>query len=91
MEATVMLTTIDNPYDPFEQFALWYMFDLEKGYDCSSRIARLANFSDDMSEEEVNAENERVIDEIIKHDPINVFVKRWQKGFEPKNNLVTEG
>ena len=90
MEATVMLTTFDNPFDPFEQFLPWYMFDVEHGYNSSSRIERLANFSEDMSEEEINAENERVIDEIIKHDPCAIFRKVWQKGFEPKKNDVTE-
>lgn len=24
------LTTFDNPYDPFEQFTLWWLFDNEK-------------------------------------------------------------
>ena len=27
-----MLTTVDNPFDPFEQFTSWFMFDEEKGY-----------------------------------------------------------
>ena len=27
-----MLTTIDNPFDPIEQFTSWFMFDNEKGY-----------------------------------------------------------
>ena len=32
MEKKCMLTTFDNPYDPFEQFTLWFLFDVEKGY-----------------------------------------------------------
>jgi len=27
-----MLTTFDNPYDPFTQFDKWLLFDMEKGY-----------------------------------------------------------
>ena len=28
----VTLTTVDNPFDPFEQFTSWLLFDKEKGY-----------------------------------------------------------
>lgn len=24
------LTTFDNPFDPFEQFTQWFLFDVEK-------------------------------------------------------------
>lgn len=75
IESTCMLTTFDNPFDPFEQFTSWFMFDTEKGYNCSSKLDRIANVTEDMSEEEENAEIERAIDEIIKHDPFNVFKK----------------
>ena len=34
MEKECMLTTIDNPFDPFEQFDEWLMFDKQKGYCC---------------------------------------------------------
>ena len=70
-----MLTTFDNPYDPFEQFTLWLMFDKEKGYNSCERLARIAKFSDDMTEKEIDEETERAIDEIIKYDFLNVFKK----------------
>ena len=73
------LTTIDNPYDPFEQFTSWYLFDVEKHYFTCSLLSRLANITDDMSQDEVNEEMERVIDEIIKQDPFNIYKKVKRK------------
>ena len=70
-----MLTTFDNPYDPFEQFTEWFMFDIEKGYNTCSYIARIAQFSDDMTQKEIEEENERAIDEIIKYDFMNIYKK----------------
>lgn len=71
----VMLTTIDNPYDPFEQFNLWFMFDVEKGYYTCSKIARIAQLTSDMTQKEENEEVERAIDEIIKYDFLDVYKK----------------
>ena len=56
MDTEYMLTTIDNPYDPFEDFDSWLMFDKEKGYNCCEKVARIAQLSDDMSEKEINEE-----------------------------------
>lgn len=70
-----MLTTFDNPFDPFEQFNDWFMFDIEKGYYSCSRLARIANFSEDMTDEETIIETERAIDEIIKYDFLNIYKK----------------
>ena len=75
MASECMLTTIDNPFDPFEQFTSWLMFDKEKGYDSCERVARIAKFSDDMTEKEIDEENERAIDEIIKYDFMNIYKK----------------
>lgn len=69
------LTTIDNPFDPFTQFDEWFQFDIEKGYNSCSKIDRIANICDDMSEVEVNGEIERAIDEIIKYDFLNIYKK----------------
>ena len=70
-----MLTTFDNPFDPFEQFTDWLMFDVEKGYNTCSYLARIAKLTDDMSDQEVNDEIERAIDEIIQYDFMNIYKK----------------
>lgn len=69
------LTTVDNPYNPFEQFTSWFLFDEEKGYHSSAYLGRIARTSDQLSDEENNQEIERAIDEIIKYDVINIYRK----------------
>lgn len=71
----VMLTTNDNPFNPFEQFTSWFLFDVEKGYDSCSYLARIAKFTDDMTEQERAAENARAIDEIISLNPLGIYKK----------------
>lgn len=73
------LTTFDNPYDPFEQFTQWFLFDEEKGYHTTSYLGRIARTSDQLSEEENNSEVERAIDEIIKYDFQNIYRKVKRK------------
>jgi hypothetical protein len=70
-----MLTTIDNPFNPFEQFDEWLQFDIEKQYYSCSRLARIAKLTDDMTEREIAIETERAIDEIIKYDFTNTYKK----------------
>lgn len=74
-----MLSTFDNPYDPFEQFTLWDLFDHEKGYNSKERLARFVHLSDDMTQKEENEEIERAVDEIIKYDLLNIYTKVYKK------------
>lgn len=73
--AKCALTTIDNPYDPFEQFDAWYMYDMEKGYSTCSYLDRIARTSNQLSDEENEKEIERAIDEIIRFDFQNIYKK----------------
>ena len=75
----VNITTIDNPFNPFEDFVSWFMFDIEKGYYTSSKLARLVNLTDEMTELEENEEIERAIDELIKVDPLDIYIKIVQE------------
>ena len=73
--AKCMLTTIDNPFDPIKQFDQWFMFDVEKGYNSSAYLARIARTSEQLSDYENESEIERAIDEIIKYDFMDIFKK----------------
>lgn len=70
-----MLTTHDNPFNPFEDFISWFLFDVEKGYNTCSMLGRVVHISDDMTQVEINTEVERAIDEIIFYDFQNIFKK----------------
>lgn len=75
METETMLTTFDNPYDPFDDFDQWLMFDKTMGYNTCEKIARIARSSEEFSTAEDKAETERAIDEIINYDFLNIYKK----------------
>ena len=75
MNKQVNITTIDNPFNPFDDFTSWFMFDIEKGYYTSSKLARLVNITDDMTEKEEMEETERAIDRLIEIDPLDIYKK----------------
>lgn len=70
-----MLTTFDNPYDPFEQFQSWFLFDVEKGYNSCAYLGRIARTSEQLSDEQNNIIIEDAIDDIIKYDFMNIYKK----------------
>lgn len=63
-----MLTTVDNPYDPFTQFEEWYSFDQAAGYDSLGLLARVAITSDELSEADQSLAIEQAIDEIVREN-----------------------
>ena len=71
----VNITTTDNPFNPFDDFTSWFMFDTEKGYYTSSKLARLTNLKEGMSEVEEDEEIERAIDRLIEIDPLDIYIK----------------
>jgi hypothetical protein len=61
-----MLTTIDNPWDPFTQYQEWYAFDLEKGYNTPGFLARICKTSSELSEEDQDLLIKEAINEIVR-------------------------
>lgn len=70
-----MLTTKDNPFDPFTDFDKWYAFDEAKGYHSCSYLARIAKTSSAFSDDDQIRETNRAIDEIIKLNPLGIYTK----------------
>ena len=73
------LTTHDNPYNYFEDFTSWFLFDVEKGYNTCSIVDRILTKnnvqSESLSQREMNEEIEKAIDEIIQYD----FMDKYKK------------
>lgn len=69
------LTTVDNPFNPFDDFTSWIMFDMEKGYNSCAYLARMARTSDQFTDEENDEEIERAIDKILSYDFQGLYKK----------------
>lgn len=70
-----MLTTLDNPYNPFTQFDEWYAYDEAAGYHTSAFLARIVRTSDELSEADQEFEHEAAIDEIVKENVLGIYKK----------------
>ena len=86
-ESNIMLTTFQNPFDPFENFMQWRLFDIEQmnalGFQPTCEyLARIAKLRDDMTEKEVEEEIERAIDEILLYNPLNIYKKVFRNSKE---------
>ncbi len=85
-----MLTTLDNPYNPFTHFDEWYEFDTEKGYNTCNYLARLVKTSNDLSELDEDVAIDEAINEILELNVLGIYIKvtptTWKdrsKDFKP--------
>lgn len=82
--AYAMLTTIDNPYDPFTEYDQWLNFDESHGYFTNSYLARIAKTSDALSEKDNEIEIENAINEIVRINVLGIYKKVYENS-EDKN------
>lgn len=79
MARDIMLTTVDNPFNPFEEFDKWYNYDISKGYDTCGLVARLTQTSSEFPEEKQSKDIEEAIDSFLRVDPIGIYKKAVQE------------
>lgn len=84
-----MLTTVDNPYDPFTHYQEWDQYDREKSYNTNSLLARFAKTSNSFSDEENNREIEDAMKRIVNLFPdIYMIVYPGMIETLKENNLI---
>ncbi len=70
-----MLTTVDNPFDPFTSFREWFVYDATLGYHTPEYLARVTRTSDDLSEQDQSIDIERAIDEVVSEHAGGLYKK----------------
>lgn len=78
MVTEVMLTTTDNPYNPFTQFDAWKGFDEDKGYYTCAYLGRIAKTANVLSEADESKAIDDAIDEIIRMNILGIYTKAVQ-------------
>jgi hypothetical protein len=65
---TYMLTTVDNPFDPFTQFDAWFTWDVSHGYHTAAFLARVVKSSDELSDADQDSAVQTAIREICQEN-----------------------
>ena len=77
-----MLTTVDNPFNPFTEFNEWLQWDTVAGYNTPSLLARIASYSNDLSEPDQELAIQQAIDEIVRENVNGMFRKVSAESFD---------
>jgi hypothetical protein len=70
-----MLTTVDNPFDPFTRFDEWLEYDIMMGYNTSAFLDRVSKVSSDLSEPDQALAIQVAIDEIVQENVSGMWRK----------------
>lgn len=61
-----MLSTTDNPWNPWTEFNQWNAYDMQAGHHTLAYLARITVSSDEISEADQDLAVELAIEEIIR-------------------------
>ena len=80
-----MLSTSDNPWNPWTHFKEWNAYDMQAGYHTLSYLARIVVSSNELSEADQDLAVEQGIEEILRLNINGLYVAVP----EPKNSSET--
>lgn len=85
MEKDSMLTTFDNPFNPFTEFDRWWKEDLLLGHNCCGLLANESNISDIASDEVNDNAIIEAMERIVKREPM-IYKIVYQSDFKKEAN-----
>lgn len=69
-----MLSTVDNPWNPFTEFNEWYAYDTMAGHDTLSFLGRIIRTSDELSDADESAALEAALSEIVRENVTGMYI-----------------
>jgi hypothetical protein len=77
MDEDVMLTTVDNPFNPFQQYESWWRYDHDHKYNTNEYLARVVGLNlsneDMLNEDMLNEATDNAIDQIMANDADGLY------------------
>lgn len=68
-----MLTTSDNPFNPFTNWDEWFAWDYNQGYHTPEYLARIVRTSYDLSDADQDQAIDDAIDEILQENVLGIY------------------
>ena len=69
-----MLTTIDNPYNPREDYIKWLKWDHDNNYYTNEYLMRVADVNVMMTEYEIETKTQEAMLSILQNDMLDIYV-----------------
>lgn len=89
VEDELMLTTLDNPFNPFLQWEQWFAFDVRHGYETCAYLARIALSSHELTEIEEALAINQAIHEILELNTLGIYIGVTRKTFTDRSKTTS--
>ena len=73
-----MVTTMDNPWNPFTHFREWYSYDEFCGYHTCALLAAFSCTSSDLDQDDYDAFAEMAINDLVEFNPYGLHFKLYE-------------
>ena len=86
-EIELMVTTKDNPFNPFTHFREWYAFDMASGYNTCGVLAAMTNEAEWLD----TGGNIFGLRDIVQEDPLGVYILVTESEFDALMSAANDG